>query len=157
MSVKGQIFSLDFLVACSMFLIALTIIYIYWGYASLQIQETMLMNDMIDRLNLASQIWFKEGTPRYWDNSSVIELGMANDHSFNWTKMTLLGNDIKYGKALTLAGVGDYYLYYRVSNEANSTLFSFGEYPSDPKNVMKARRVGILNESIAIVEVIIWR
>jgi len=156
MSVKGQIFSFDFLVACSIFLIALTIIYIYWGYVALQIEETRLTNDMIDKLNLASQVWFREGTPKYWDSSNVVELGLLSGHSFNQTKMDLLKNEIGYGKALTLIGAGDYYLYYRVTNETNSILFEFGSLPSNPKNAMKAERVGILNDSIAIVEVILW-
>ena len=156
MSAKGQIFSVDFLLACTIFLIALTIIFIYWGYASIQIEETRLINDMIDKTNLASEIWFREGTPRYWNTSNVIELGIQSGHSFNQTKMNML-NSMAHGKALTLSGVGSYYLYYRVFNETDDTLFEFGSYPSDSKDVMRVKRVGILNELIALVEVIVWR
>jgi hypothetical protein len=62
-----------------------------------------------------------------------------------------------YGKVLTMVGVESYYLYYRVFNETNSTLFEFGSYPSEPNDVVRAKRIGILNESIALVEVIVWR
>jgi len=130
MSVKGQIFSVDFLMACTIFLIALTIIFIYWGYATLQIEDTRVINNMIDKANLASEIWFREGTPEYWDSSNVIEIGLQSDHSFNQTKMSFLSS-MGYGKASTLIGVGSYYLYYRVFNETDSTLFEFGSYPSD--------------------------
>jgi len=155
MSTKAQIFSADFLVACTIFLLALTIIFVYWGYAILQIEETRLTNDMIDKVNLASQVWFREGTPKDWDSSNVVELGLLSDHSFNQTKMNLL-NTMGYGKVLTLVGVESYYLYYRVFNETNSTLFEFGSYPSNPKNVVRAKRIGILNETIALVEVMVW-
>ena len=157
MLTKGQMFSVDFLIACSIFLVMMIIIYLYWGYATLQIEDTVLTNDMTDKLNLASQAWFKEGTPKYWGSSDVVELGLSNGHSFNWTKMDLLKNSIGYGRALTLIGVEEYYLYYRVANETNSTLFEFGDYPSNPDNVMKTERFGLLENSIAVVEVILWR
>lgn len=156
MSVKGQIFSVDFLMACTIFLIALTIIFLYWGYATLQIEETRVINNMIDKANLASEIWFREGTPEYWDSLNIIGIGLQSDHSFNQTKMNML-NSMGYGKASTLIGVGGYYLYYRVFNETDSTLFEFGSYPSDSENVMRVKRVGILNGSIAFVEVIVWQ
>lgn len=155
MLAKAQIFSVDFLIACSIFLIAVTILYIYWSYASLQIEETRLTNDMIDKLYLASQVWFKEGFPPYWSAEDVVELGLQNDNEFNQTKLLLLNNSIGYQRALALLGL-NYNLYYRVYNESNSTLFDFGLYPSNPKNTMVAKRIGILNGSIAIVEVVLW-
>jgi len=110
---------------------------------------------MIEKLYLASQVWFKEGTPIYWSAENVVELGLQNNNEFNQTKLLLLKNNIGYQKTLSLLGL-NYYLYYRVYNETNATLFNFGSYPSDSKNVMVTKRIGILNGSIAIVEVILW-
>lgn len=155
LSAKAQIFSADFLIACSIFLIAVTILYVYWGYASLQIEETRRTNDMIDKLNLASQAWFKEGTPTYWSADDVVELGLQNNHEFNHTKLEILKNEIGYQKALALLGL-NYNLNYTVYDEDRNLKFTFGRAPSNPNNLMKLRRVGILNESIAIMEVMLW-
>jgi len=154
-SAKAQIFSVDFLIACSIFLVAVTILFIYWSYTSLQIEETRRINDMIDKLYLASQVWFKEGTPTHWSAENIVELGLQNDDEFNQTKLSLLNNSIGYQKTLSLLGL-NYNLYYRIYNEANATLFNFGFYPSNSKNVMVTKRVGILDGSIAIVEVVLW-
>lgn len=155
MSAKAQVFSVDFLIACSIFLVAVTILFIYWSYTSLQIEETRRTNDMIDKLYLASQVWFKEGTPIYWSAENVVELGLQNNNEFNQTKLSVLNNSIGYQKTLSLLGL-NYHLYYRVYSETNATLFNFGFYPSNSENVMVAKRVGILNGSIAIVEVVLW-
>jgi hypothetical protein len=157
MSHKGQAFSMDFLVASAIFIIALTIIFTYWGYSEIQIEDTSVQNDMSAKLDLASQIWFREGSPVYWSPGNVVELGMENSNQFNWTKMAFLNNNITYGQAANLIGTSEYYLFYRVYNESNSTLFKYGFYPSQPTIVMRAERVGILNDSIAKVEVILWR
>jgi len=155
MSAKGQIFSIDFLVACTIFLITVTILYVYWGYTTIQIEETRFTNDMTDKLNLASQVWFKEGTPIYWDSSNVIELGLQNNHEFNETKMNNL-NSIGYQRVMTLVGILSYNFYYRLYDENNSTLFEFGLTPSNSKNLVRSKRVGILNGSIAFLEVVLW-
>lgn len=155
MSRKGQIFSSDFLIASSIFLIAIAVIYIYWGYASAEIEESRITNDMIDKLYLASHVWFREGTPRYWDSSNVIELGLQSDHEFNQTKMSSL-TTIEYQRTLTLLGVENYNIYYRVYDESNNTLFEFGLFPYEAENVLRLKRVGILNQSIAMVDVILW-
>jgi nitrogen fixation-related uncharacterized protein len=156
MSVKGQIFSTDFLIACSIFIVAVGVLFIYWRYASSQIEETRNLNDMNEKLYLASQVLFTEGVPKYWSSENVVQLGLENNHMFNQTKMNSLSL-LDYSKVLTLVGSENYYVYYRLHDENNSTLFEFGVYPSDARNVMKAERIGILNQSIAIVEVLLWR
>jgi hypothetical protein len=156
MSNKGQIFSADFFIACSIFIVAVGIVLIYWRYVSSEIEETRTLNDMNGKLQLASQIWFREGFPEYWSPENVIELGLENNHIFNQTKMDSL-NLLGYEKFLSLGGSGNYYVYYRVTDEKNSTLFEFGPYPSNAGNIMKMDRIGILNQTIAIVEVLVWR
>lgn len=156
MSVKGQIFSTDFLIACSVFILAVGLLFVYWKYTTIQIEETRMLNDMSEKLHAVSQIWFKEGTPKYWSPPDVIELGLENNHMFNQTKMETL-NSLGYNKVRTLLGVENYQLYYRVRDEGNGTLFEFGIYPSNAKNLMKIERIGILNQSIAIVEVLLWK
>lgn len=155
MSAKGQSFSADFLLACSLFILAIGLIFIYWSYTSQEIEGTRASNDMIDKLNLVSQVWFKEGTPAHWSPEDVIEIGLQNNHQFNQTKMNSL-DSIGYQKFKSFLGAGSYNIYYGVYDENNRTLFEFGLYPSSPENVMKTSRIGILNRTIAMVDVLIW-
>lgn len=156
MSVKGQTFSSDFLIACVIFVLAFSILYVYWAYATLQIDETQKINEMIDKGYLVSQLWFREGIPEYWNTSDVIDLGLSNEHRFNQTKMNNL-NDIGYEKNKYLMGIEIYDYYFRLLNSTNSTIYTFGIYPSNAEDVIKIKRVGILNGSIVILEAMIWK
>lgn len=156
MPIKGQAFSIDFLIAFSIFLLSATVVYVYWTYALTQIEGTRETNDMIDKLHLVSQVWFKEGTPTYWDSSNVIELGLQNDHEFNQTKIESL-EEIEYDKVKKLIGLEDYEFYFEVENNSNNSLFEFGKEPSDAKNVMKIKRIGILNGEIVYVTILVGR
>lgn len=157
MSRKAQTFSVDFMIASSIFVLAFSILYIYWTYASMQISETREVNEMIDKTYLISHVWFRGGTPKYWNSTNVIDLGLSNNHRFNQTKMNILNESIGYDKAKDLLSVGVYEIFFRVYNTTNDTLYTFGSYPSDPENVIKIKRVGILNRSVAIVEVMVWK
>ncbi|MEM7825091.1 MAG: hypothetical protein QXO27_03920 [Candidatus Aenigmatarchaeota archaeon] len=156
MSAKGQVFSTDFVIACSIFILAIGAIFVYWRYVNTEIQDTRVLIEMSEKLYLVSQIWFREGVPEYWSPDSVIELGLQNNHELNQTKMNNL-NLIGYSKFLNLVGSENYYVYYRLRDEKNSTLFTFGYYPNNEKNVMKLERIGILNQTIVIIEVLLWR
>lgn len=154
---KGQTFSMDFMIACSVFILAFAILYIYWAYSSRELSETKDINDMIDTAYLISQAWFREGTPEYWDSSNVMDLGLANDHRFNWTKMIIMRDDLEYVKTKELLGAGIYDYNFTVYNTTNDAIYYSGSYPSDPDNLVKIKRIGILNGKIVRVEVMVWK
>jgi hypothetical protein len=152
---KSQALSMDFLIACSVFILAFSILYIYWAYTTKRIDETRKINDMIDKTYLISQIWFRDGIPVYWDSSNVIDIGLSNNHRFNQTKMNDL-SVIGYNKTKERIGVETYDYYFRVFNETGNEVYSFGLYPSISENTIKIKRVGILNGSLALLEVMVW-
>ena len=155
---KGQILSFDFLIACSVFILAISILYVFWIHEAQKINEIEMMNDMINKAHLVSQIWFREGTPEYWNASNVVDLGLENDHRFNQTKMDLMNTSIGYEKTKKLLGIEDYDIFFRVYNTTNNTLFTFGLYPDkEAENVVKTKRIGIFNSNIVMVEVILWK
>jgi len=157
MSRKAQTFSMDFLIASTVFVLAFSILYVYWTYTTKQINETRDINDMIDKVYLISQIWFRKGTPEYWNPSNVIDLGLASDHRFNQTKMDSLTDPLlDYDNVSDLIGVETYDFYFRIYNTTNDLIYDFGLEPSSPENVIKIKRVGILNRNVAIVEVMVW-
>jgi hypothetical protein len=155
MLAKAQVLSFDFMVAIGVFLLVSGILYAYWNYASLQIEETRTINDMVNKLYLVSNVWFRDGRPVYWNPSDVIELGLQNDHRLNTTKMNAL-NDLGYQRVLNMLGTENYNIHYRVYDENNYTLFEFGINPSNYKNLMKTKRIGILNGTGVIIESILW-
>jgi len=161
MSIKAQALSFDFIIAASIFLLVIGIIYIYWIYSSIQIEETKNINEMTDKAFTASQVWFREGTPKYWDPNNVIDLGLENNKRFNQTKINFLNKSINpsnigYSKTKTMIGLEGYEYFFKIYNTTNDTLFNFGLYPSNAVNIVKTKRIGILNSSIVILEVLVW-
>jgi hypothetical protein len=156
---KAQTFSADFLMACVVFVLAFSILFIYWNYATLELEESRKINQMIDRAYLISGVWFREGIPKYWNASNVLDIGLSNDHRFNSTKMNSLNDSsfLGYERVRSKIGIEDYDFYFRVYNTSGAEIFSFGSEPLNPKNLVKIRRLGLLdNGTIAIVEVMVW-
>lgn len=167
LSVKAQVFSFDFLLACSIFLLMLVVLYSYWTYTYIEIEESRRMNEMIDGAYLVSQAWFREGTPKYWNPSDVIELGLQNDHKFNRTKMDSLNKSLDpanlgYNETKELIDAVFYEYFFRVYNTTNDTIYTFGLYPLNSQNVVRIKRIGIYRDptlekdSIVTLEVLLW-
>lgn len=153
---KAQVFSSDFLVACSVFLIALGIVYVYWLHAIQETNESEKMNDMIEKAYSISKIWFREGIPKYWNTSNVVDLGLANDHRINRTKRNNL-EALGYENVSKLIGIGLYNYNFTLYNTSGSVNYSFGLPPSNPENLIKVKRVGLLDDgTIVIIEVLVW-
>ena len=121
------------------------------------IEEKRKIDEIGKFLFLASDIWFKEGYPKYWNLSNVKELGLANNGEVNFTKLYLL-QQMGYSRFSSLMNLGNYRVYYRVYNETNATLFEFPENgrPLNPKILVKIKRFLVFNSTPAILDVILW-
>ena len=154
---KGQVFSLDFIISCAVFILAVSILLIYWKYASNKINETKLINDMAERVYLISEIWFRDGIPKYWNASNVIDIGLSSDHRFNRTKMDNLNDPaLGYTNVKKLIGVGFYEYKFTVYDDAKNVVYSFGQNPLNYDNLVNIKRVGILEGKIVTVDVMVW-
>jgi len=153
---KAQTFSADFLIASCVFLMITSLVYAYWTYIFTGMEERRFVEDMSEKIHLASQIWFKEGYPIYWSADNVRELGLQNDNKLNYTKILSL-EDIGYQKVKTLIGCENYDLFYRLYDQTNYTIFQFGTPPTNAEYVMREKRIGILNESIVLIDVVLWK
>jgi len=153
---KGQTFTYDFFMASIIFFILLVIVFSYWAYAMKETEETRRREDAFNYLIAASQVWFKEGYPKYWDNSSVIEIGLANDRKINATKLQILNSSTGYQRFLSLLNIGPYNVFYNVTDENSQTIFWFGAQPSQAKNVYQIERVGVLNSKAVKIKTILW-
>jgi hypothetical protein len=135
---------------------AFSILYIYWSQANAQIGETRSVNDLIEKAYITSEVWFREGTPEYWNVSDVIDLGLSNDHRFNQTKMNFLSS-MSYNRSKILLGISMYEFLFNVTNTTKYPIYSYGSYPSNAENVVKVKRAGLLdNGTIVFVEITVW-
>ncbi len=154
---KAQTLSYDFFIATAIFIAVLTMLLYYWTYSSKQIDDTVAANDVANKLFLASQVWFTEGYPQYWDASNVTEIGLASNDVINSTKMNILNNTIGYQKVLDMVGVRGYNVYYRVFNGTNATMFEFGAYPSNAVSISRFDRLSVLNGTLVTIQTLVWR
>lgn len=156
MSSKAQVLTYDFFIAVSIFLFILSVIGTYWVYWMNEILGRRKSNEMINTLLAASEIWFKEGYPRYWTPDNVLEVGMSNGNVINSTKMRYL-EKMGYQKFLSLTNL-NFDVFYRVLNESDGIIFEFPEdgIPPNYKNLLKIERLGVLNSSIVKVQTIVW-
>ena len=142
---KGQALTFDFVIATAVFLAVLSLIVSYWYYSMLQMQEIMDKNMAVNSLVLASDIWFAEGYPKYWDTSSIREIGLSNENRINRTKMEMLPQ-IGYSNVTTLLSLGAYSVQYNLYS-GGSEVFAFPSFNiTCLKNTYIIERISILDE-----------
>jgi len=154
MSTRAQIFSADFIIAASIFILLFAVAYSLWVEKTYSIEESKKFSNLIHAAYLASNIWFREGEPPYWDTENVIELGLQNNHRINRTKMEML-KDLGYQKVKQISGLSDYEFLLRVYDSKNQTLFEFGSL-DDAVNAFKVRRISILDGEMVFIDTIVW-
>ena len=155
---KAQILTYDFFVAMAIFLVVLTVVMGYWYYSSTQIEETRERNQATNSLFLSSDVWFKEGYPKYWGPTDVMEIGISNDGRINETKMNMIRDNISYSKLVSLLNLGIYNVQYTVYNSSKGIIFQFpsGVDLSSAKNIYNIERVGVLDENPVVIRTILW-
>jgi hypothetical protein len=154
---KAQALTYDFFIALVIFIAIVSLVMVYWYSSSLQIQENMEKNFALRTTISASQAWFKEGYPKYWDLENVMELGLANDGKINRTKMEMLFQ-LGYSRATILLNLGTYNLRYEIYNKTNDLIFLFPQNSdlTKAKNVYKIERVAILDDQPVKVRTLVW-
>ena len=151
---KAQVIAYDFVIATSIFFITLIIVFSYWVYAMKEVEETRSSKEAMISLLRASNLWFIEGYPKYWDNQTVLELGLSNDRRINATKVEFL-NQMGYQKVLSLLNLGRFNVFYNVTS-SGSVITEFGAEPQNAKNIYKIVRFGVLENKVVRIETILW-
>jgi len=152
---KAQLFSTDFMFAITLFIFAISLVFLLWNYVTSSLNQQKEIEKMYQTCLYASEIWVKEGYPIYWSPNDVKVLGMVNDNRINSTKLYYL-SQIGYENVSKLLNVLPNKLYFKVFNETH-TLFEFGVAPHNAKNVMKVTHLAILNSSLVRIETMVWR
>jgi hypothetical protein len=154
---KGQSLTYDFFIACAIFIFALTVIMGYWYYNSVQMADIEIKNQQSNAVFLASDIWFKEGFPQFWNSTNVVELGLSNNGVINQTKVSSLVAMGKQKLTSTLS-LGMMSVQYSVYNMSGSLIFQFPSAgpASSAQNIFSLERVGIWNDSAVKIKTVIW-
>jgi len=146
---KGQIFSFDFLVACSIFILILAILINHVGYSTMQLDELKEKHELTRSGYKLSEIFFTEGYPKDWNASNVEIIGLQTNNRIDWNKLKEL-ESLGYQKSLILLGLKyDYNL--TIGN------YTFGKNPENASSAFIVNRVGILNSSIVPAQVTIFK
>ena len=157
MSIKAQTLTYDFFIASSLLFLVLTIAFLLFYYKIENIEEEKRKSEMVNVLISASDIWFKEGYPKYWSVEDVLEIGLANDNRINTTKVRLI-EEIGYKKLSALLGLGKFDVNYFVYSQNGSLIYYFPNYDiRNAKNVLILERIAIWNESIVRVRTLIMQ
>jgi hypothetical protein len=160
MSKKGQVWSLDFVVALVIFSIALYFFYSY-GSASLDTQNEEIGEMQIQAEKL-SQNLISSGYPTNWTNSTVISIGLTDGNTRLDPNKVLEFSKINYQHAKnSLSTKYDFQITFRDRN--NQTLNILGEELlgknislEDPANIIPTKRFLFYNSEIISMEVLIW-
>ena len=142
--------------ALSIFLIGLTFIFVSWNDYQQKLYEEREKAAALQKLYDVSKIWEEEGSPKRWNTTNVVSLGVVNERSINVSKLLLL-KSLGYEKVKKLLGISLYEVYFRISDKNNQTLFEFGRFPSDPEVAVKSNRICVYNSTISLVETVVWK
>jgi hypothetical protein len=163
---KAEVFSSDFIVGLSVFLIAISIFGIYYTNIQNDIVDYKIRNDMQTKADsVANLLATNSGDPEFWNSNSVKIIGLQDSNIINLTKFEEL-KKIDYFVAKRMLGVGGYEFYIELKNETGYTLrngssvFSYGkEMTEDSLNVFYTERYGLTrlnNVTKVILGVAIW-
>ena len=110
MNSKAQAWYMDFAVAMLLFTFTLTV---YFGYTNnVQKQDKGALDLMIKDAESISNSLALEGYPDYWNNETVVRIGIADEQELNGTKVKSL-KKMNYALAKRkFATPFDYFVYF---------------------------------------------
>ena len=149
---KGQVLSFDLLVAIVIFSLVLAILVAQISYNSKEIDELRKQNEMIEEAYKISEIFFREGYPKDWNESNVEILGLETNGRIDWDKIKKL-ESLGYQKSLSLLGAN---YNYNITIESTTLNWNFGKNPENSTTITKINRLGILNSSLVSIQILVF-
>ncbi|NIO44692.1 MAG: hypothetical protein GTN36_04025 [Candidatus Aenigmarchaeota archaeon] len=160
---KAEIFSSDFVLGLSLFLIGLVIFEVFYGSLHAEINDYKIRDDIQAKVNsIADVLVTSTGFPEYWNNDSVKVIGFFSDGLINLTKFEEL-QKIEYYTAKRIMGVGGYEIYIDIRNKTDDIIdgYSYGiEEDESSSQVFYVKRLCLVdfngNTTKAILNVGVW-
>jgi len=157
MLIKGQTLTYDFFVASSVFFLATTILLFSIYYKFETIREAQEKGELTELLISASDVWFKEGYPKYWSIENVVEIGISNENQINTTKIRFM-EEMGYEKFASILNLGNFDVNYLIYSQNGTLIYYFpSRSVENSKNILVFERTAIWNDSIVRVRTILWQ
>jgi len=150
---KGQVLSFDLLISITLFALILGILASQINYNTKKINEIREQNKMVGEAYKISDIFFREGYPKNWNETNVEILGLQTNNRIDWNKLKKLKN-LGYQKSLVLLGAN---YDYNITIQSNAINWSFGKSIENYSTIVKINRLGILNSSIVHIQVMVLK
>ena len=150
---KGQVLSFDLLIAVTIFSLILAILVSQINRNTEKINELREQNKMIEEAYKISDIFFREGYPKNWNETNVEILGLQTNNRIDWNKLEKLKN-LGYQKSLVLLGAS---YDYNITIQSNAINWTFGKSIENYSTIVKINRIGILNSSIVLIQIMVLK
>ncbi|MBU0530420.1 MAG: hypothetical protein KKC05_02000 [Nanoarchaeota archaeon] len=160
---RGQIWSVDFVVSAIIFFTVLFLVILVWNYTSVQGSEVLALKNMQSAAMKTSDALIRTGgLPDDWNGTNVYVIGLADgDNILNQTKVLRFINT-PYSKAKSLL-TGEYDFYFEmlhlngtVINESGTNLTT-GAVIIDPVVVVPVERYVLYRDEITRLRLIVWK
>jgi hypothetical protein len=155
---KGQVWSMDFIIAVSMFTIAIVL---YFKYAGSTFDERQLEIDelSLDARSIAGSL-LTPGYPHDWNSTDVIRIGISDDgHAINETKLSRFLNlsSSNYSGTKGLFGT-TYNFHFRITTQNDSVIAETGRNESGTsKMVSSTERTVLFGSEICYMSIQVWK
>ncbi len=155
---KAQGWGFDLMVASIIFITGLVVFYLYSLNSPTETQE--VLNVLTYDGNLIANAFLSEGYPLDWNENNVISLGIMSNNRINQTKLERFYalSTSNYQKTKELFNTK--YEYYIFSSEnftiAGQEVSGIGNFPLNPKNLIKISRITIYNNKPIDLNFEIW-
>ncbi|MBI4175675.1 MAG: hypothetical protein HY518_00585 [Candidatus Aenigmarchaeota archaeon] len=161
---KGQIWSIDFIMSMIVFFLAIALILFAWDYAIVQNESQVSFHGAESlALSVSDALVRTGGIPEGWDSSSVQVIGLASDENIMDPGKVDEFLDVDYNTSKRLLGIGRYEYYFEVMYANNSVLqdppgrnLTKGLYPANATVVVPVERYVLYNTTISKLEFILW-
>ncbi len=146
---KAQIWGFDLMIAITIFLVGIIIIYIYAINITSESESTL--NTLMAEGNLLSSLILSEGGPKNWPSApeSEIEIpGILTRNKINETKLNRL-QSLSYTEQKKLLGTNNEFF-------LNFEAITIGNSPSEEKNLVRIERFSIYENKPVKLTFYIW-
>jgi hypothetical protein len=155
---KAELFSSDFIIGLTVFLIALNVFAIYYTNLQNDVTDYKIRNEVqIKANNVANLLATSSGDPEFWDSTNVKVLGLQDSNMINLTKFDEL-KKIDYFVAKRMMGVGGYEFYVELKNETDQIIgnYTFGKtITSSALQVFYVERYGLASVNGTVSKIIL--
>jgi hypothetical protein len=158
----GQIWSTDFTISVSVFIIALALVLLIWRNVSTQSMEQTVISEMQKKLlQFSDSIVRIKGIPESWNENDVEVVGLSSgaDNVLDADKVSSfvsLMND-SYDMTKSIMGIGEYGFYFAL-HSANGSVITNTSTPvlSGQRNVFSIDRHCLYKGRVTTARFIFW-